>query len=92
MWIRLSILSTNETRPPNAKRLATIAFHIAEAGIERGLYDLRQDFVTGERQAGRMKYQWLCHWAQYGQLLYIPYASTTFNNGSYTVQLKNVNR
>lgn len=38
------LLVTSELRMADRQRLETTAFHVAEAGIERGIYDLRRDF------------------------------------------------
>lgn len=86
------LTSSNEARLAERERLATVAFHIAEAGIERGLYDLRQDFVTavttpswadGNINGYMIGSDTVNYYA-------IPYSSTAFNDGTYTVQLKNV--
>src|SRR3989338_10827810 len=39
-------MSVNENRIAERQRRTTLTLHIAEAGIERALYDLRQDFVN----------------------------------------------
>jgi len=86
------LLSVNESKISERQRLATIAFHITEAGIERGLYDLRLDFVNDTTNPS---------WSDGDINSYsigpdtnnyysIPYSSTSLNNGSYTVELKNV--
>ena len=40
------ILATGESRVAERQRMTSLAFHIAEAGIERALYDLKQDFIN----------------------------------------------
>lgn len=44
MGAAFMLLVTQELRLVERQRLSTVAFYIAEAGIERGLYDLRLDF------------------------------------------------
>ncbi|MBF0384646.1 MAG: hypothetical protein HQL27_02120 [Candidatus Omnitrophica bacterium] len=84
------VLLTNETKVAERERINTVAFHIAEAGIERGLYDLRRDFVIDSTPS----------WADsdingyaigpdYNNFYQITYSDTAFNGGSYSVQLKN---
>ena len=85
-------LSINESRVAERQRRTTLAFHIAEAGIERALYDLRQDFINDADSPS---------WADgdINGLTIGPdttdfystgYGSTSLNSGSYAVQLKNV--
>jgi len=40
------LLSTNEAKTERIQRSITLALNIAEAGIERALYDLRQDIIN----------------------------------------------
>lgn len=85
-------MSVNESRIAERQRRTTMTFHIAEAGIERALYDLRQDFVNDASIPG---------WADGNingfaigpdmvNFYSIGYGSTSLNGGSYAVQLKNV--
>ena len=81
-------LSINESRVAERQRRTTLAFHIAEAGIERALYDLRQDFINDADSPS---------WADgdINGLTIGPdttdfystgYGSTSLNSGSYAVQ------
>lgn len=83
-------LATNEVRVSERQRLSTVALHIAEAGIERGLYDLRQDFVnavgTPSWTDGDINGYSVA--TNSGTYTSIPYSSTTLNTGTYTVSLK----
>ena len=86
------LFSTNESRIAERQRLTTTAFHIAEAGIERALYDLRQDFIldtTPSWADGDIN----SHTAgpNFASFYTMPYSDTTFNGGSYSVQLQNTN-
>ncbi len=85
-------LSVNESRIAERQRRTTLAFHIAEAGIERAIYDLRQDFLNDASSPS---------WSDgdingftigpnTASFYSIGYGSTSLNSGSYTVQLKNV--
>src|SRR3989338_6605437 len=85
-------MSVNESRIAERQRRTTLTLHIAEAGIERALYDLRQDFVNDTSSPS---------WADGGingfaigpdtaNFYSIAYSSTSLNGGSYAVQLKNV--
>ncbi len=85
------LLVTGESRVSERQRLTTVAFHIAEAGIERGLNELREDFVNDTSPS----------WADglintytigpnTGTYYTIPFSSTVFNSGSYVVELLNV--
>jgi hypothetical protein len=86
------VISFNESRTAERQRRTSMAFHIAEAGVERALYDLRQDFVNDSTDPS---------WADgdiNGFILgpdtdnfyTINYSSTSLNGGSYTAELKNV--
>ncbi len=86
------ITSLNEARIAERQRRATVAFHIAEAGMERVMYDLRQDFVNDSNSPS---------WADgdingmaigpnTGSYYSVNYASTSLNGGSYSVSLLNV--
>ncbi len=85
------LLSTYEGRIAERQRQETVAFYVAEAGIERALYDLRQDFVGATNPSwadGDINgYSIGPNTASYYN---IPYTSTSVNGGSYSVQLKNV--
>lgn len=85
------LFATNEGRVSERQRLGTVAFHIAEAGIERALYDLRMDFIGASSPSwsdGDINgYAIGPNTSSYYS---IPYASTAVNNGSYSVQMKNV--
>src|SRR3989338_6064579 len=87
-------MSVNENRIAERQRRTTLTLHIAEAGIERALYDLRQDFVNDASSPS---------WADgdingmalgpnTASFYTITYGagSTSLNGGSYAVQLKNV--
>lgn len=83
------MLTINEAKVAERQRLATVAFHIAEAGVERGLYDIRQDFVLDTSNPS---------WADGdingysilndGNYHTVNYASTSLNNGSYLVEIQ----
>jgi len=86
------VLITGESRVAERQRLTTTAFHIAEAGLERGLYELKEDFINASGVPS---------WADgdingytigpdTANFYNIPYSSTSFNGGSYTVSLLNV--
>ena len=86
------LLATNESRMSERQRLTTTAFHIAEAGIERGLYDLRMDFInaTGSPSWSDGDINGFSIGPDTTDYYTIPYESTSLNGGSYTVELKNV--
>ena len=87
-------MSVNESRIAERQRRTTLTLHIAEAGIERAFYDLRQDFLNDASSPS---------WADgdingmalgpnTASFYTITYGagSTSLNGGSYAVQLKNV--
>ncbi len=88
------VSSINEQRAAERQRRTVVALQIAEAGIERALYDLKQDFVNDTTDPS---------WADgdiQGDTTFsigpdtsdfysLPYSSTKINNGSYAVELKN---
>jgi hypothetical protein len=86
------VVSVNESRTAERQRRTTLTLHIAEAGIERALYDLRQDFINDAS---------IPSWADGGingftigpdtvNFYSIGYGATSLNGGSYAVQLKNI--
>ncbi len=87
-----AVLAGSESKTAERQRLTAVAFHLAEAGIERALSDLRRDFIAD----GTMN-SWIngdIHDFEIGpdteNYYDIPYTGTTLNGGSYAVQLKNV--
>lgn len=91
MGVALAVMSSNEAKFAERDRLETVVFHVAEAGIERALYDLRQDFINDISSPS---------WADgdingmaigpdTASFYSVPYASTTINGGSYSVELMN---
>jgi len=92
LGVAFFVLSANESRVSEVERRATQAFHIAEAGINRVIYDLRQDYVTDATSPS---------WAD-GDIngmaigpdtlsfFTVSYINTSLNGGTYTVTLKNV--
>ena len=86
------VISSNEGRLAEREKRMALALANAEAGIERAMYDLRLDFTNASGTPS---------WSDGSISSYtigpdtsnyytIPYASTSLNGGSYTVQLKNV--
>lgn len=88
----LSTLAVNEGKISERQRLRTVAFNIAEAGLERALYDLRQDFVTatGTPSWADGDINGMTIGPDTANYYAIPYGSTSVNDGSYTVSLMNV--
>lgn len=84
-------LTTNEAKVSERQKIAATAFHIAEAGLERALYDLRQDFVnaSGTPSWADGDINGYAIGPDTSNFYAVPYASTTFNGGSYTVEFKN---
>ena len=85
------VASFNEGLFAERQRRALIAFYIAESGLERAIYDLRQDFINDVSPSwndGNMNGYAIG--PNTVSFYTIPYASTTLNGGSYTAQLKNV--
>lgn len=88
----LSMLAVNEGKVSERQRLTTVAFNIAEAGLERGLYDLRRDFVgaTGTPSWADGDINGMTAGPNTGSYYALPYANPSINGGSYTVSLLNV--
>jgi hypothetical protein len=85
------VTSFNEGLFAERHRRSLIAFYIAEAGIEQALYDLRKDY-TDDSTSPSWEDGDIDGYAigpNTGSYYTIPYASTSLNGGSYTVQLKN---
>lgn len=98
----LMVMVTNEARVSERQRLTTIAFGIAEAGLERSLYRVRKDFVQPAAQPP----SWSDSLIDGLSVAYntsdfnaVPFEDATLvddnyivslNNGNYHVSLKNV--
>jgi len=85
------MISATEGKVAERQKRMIQALYIAEGGVERALYDLRQDFVNDTTSPS---------WSDGDINSYtigpntssfytIPYSSTSLNGGSYTAQLKN---
>ncbi len=87
----IAVVSINESRAQERHKRAMVAFHIAEAGVERALHDLRSDFINdltnptwddgdiNGTAAGPNTVDF-----------YTLHYSIPFNSGAYYVELKNV--
>lgn len=84
-------LIVNEAKVAERQRLNSVAFQIAEAGIERALYDLRQDFIndTGTPSWSDNDINGMAIGPDSVNFYAVPYQTTTLNNGSYVVSFKN---
>ncbi|MBI5149863.1 MAG: hypothetical protein HZA28_03730 [Candidatus Omnitrophica bacterium] len=85
-------MSVNESRTAERQRRVIWAFHTAEAGIERALYDLRRDFVNDASSPSWAdgNINGLTVGPDTANFYDIGYGATSLNGGSYAVQLKNV--
>lgn len=90
--IVMFLLSSHEKLISQRQKFSTMAFDVAEAGLERGLYDLRMDVTNAVGTPD---------WADgdinghsvgpdTSQYVSFPYASTALNGGAYSVFMKNV--
>lgn len=86
------VLSISEGRVANRERMTYQAFDLAEAGIERALYDLRQDFVnaSGTPSWSDGNINSMMIGPNTANFYSVPYTGTSLNGGSYSVQFKNV--
>lgn len=84
---------TNYNRIAQREVNSTRALYLAEAGIERALYDLRQDFVNDSTPSwadGSINGVDVSENGPSSNFYELPYEDTSLGAGSYTVQLKNV--
>lgn len=88
----LGILTSHENLSARKDEQSTQAFNIAEAGIERALYDLRQDFVNdlSSPSFADGNINGMAIGPDSSNFYAVPYGATTLNNGSYSVEFKNV--
>ncbi len=86
------VMSINGSRTTERQKRTTLVFHIAEAGIERILYDLRQDYVNDLTNPSWMdgNINGFAIGPNTTNFYNVGYGSTSINGGSYTVQLRNV--
>jgi len=84
--------SVSESRIAIHNRYSTQAFHVAEAGIERVMLDLRNDFdndpVTPSFRDGDIN--GMACGPDTVNFYPVPYVSTSLGEGSYIVRLKNI--
>lgn len=89
-----AIMSANEASVAERQRKMAQAFAIAEAGIERAIYDLRQDFLNDSTDPSFLDgtIDSFTIGPDTSNFYTIPYASsvTSLGAGSFTVQLKNI--
>jgi hypothetical protein len=86
------IVSINEARFSERQKMSIKAFHIAEAGIERALFDLRIDFTadTTSPAWNDGTINTFTIGPNTASFYAIPYVSTVLGDGSYTVRLQNI--
>jgi len=92
LGVGLTALSINEGMTAERQRRTYQAFHLAEAGIERAIYDLRQDFIndTSSPSWADGDINGLAIGPDTANYYSIPYASTSLGSGNYALSLKNV--
>ena len=94
------VLSIGEGRSSEVQRKVTQAFYIAEAGIERAIYDLREDYTDNQNWADSVINGWTVDTTDTDADGYYPlpdaadagnsgYATTALGEGSYSVSLQN---
>ncbi len=85
------LYSTHESRAAERDRRTQEAFYIAEAGIERALYDLRRDYLYDATSPSFSDgdIDGIAAGPDSSNFYTLPYSGTTLNGGSYTVYLKN---
>jgi len=89
MGAAFAAYSTNEGRIAERQKRIVKAFHIAEAGIERAIYDLREDYTSDPTAPG-----WYdgdingIAFTPTTSYVTFPYSSTTMNGGSYSVEFR----
>lgn len=85
------LMSINQSKWVERAKLQAKAFQIAEAGIDRALYNLRRDFVNDSSSPSwsDSDIDGMTIGPNTSSFYDVPYGSTTLNGGSYSVQLKN---
>ncbi|MDP8264830.1 MAG: hypothetical protein P9M12_05050 [Candidatus Aceula lacicola] len=80
--------AASEMRISERQRLETMTFYIAESGLQRAIYDLKQDYAsTGSWSDGNIGSFNIG--PNTGVFYSVPYSGTTLNGGQYSVLLKN---
>ena len=94
------VLSSNEARISEVHRKTTQAFYIAEAGIERAIFDLKTDFANSKDWTDSNINGWIVDKTDTDADGYYPlpdtsdvanaaYLTTALGDGSYSVRLMN---
>src|SRR5262245_13182495 len=86
------VTTGNDRRFAERQRRATAALYIAEAGVERAIYDLRQDVLTDPTSPNwdDGNINGMAIGPDTASFYTVSYTGTTMNGGSYSVQLQNV--
>ncbi|MDD3375174.1 MAG: pilus assembly PilX N-terminal domain-containing protein [Candidatus Omnitrophica bacterium] len=83
------LYATNEARISERQRLETVAFYIAESGLQRMVYDLKLDYAsTGSWNDGDIGPFNIG--PDTSSPYVVPYVDTSLNGGQYLVSLRNV--
>ncbi len=91
----LAVVSVVESRTAERERLTILAFDTAEAGLERGIYELRQDFLAdlsspswadGDINGIDVTGSYISGSPPAG---YYPLLNGTLNGGSFSVEIQN---
>jgi hypothetical protein len=85
----LVVVSFNDSFVAERQKRTTQAFYIAQAGINRALADLNTDYQNSTDWTDG-DINGLAAGPNTASFYALPYASTTINNGSYAVTLRNV--
>ncbi len=99
LGVAFMVASSNEARVSESQRKIAQAFNIAEAGIERMIYDLKEDFSDDENWSDGDINAWTYNSSDIDADSYYPfpdasdsgnnaYVSTALGDGSYSVSLK----
>lgn len=94
------IVSSNDSRTSEIQRKATQAFYIAEAGIERAIYDLKEDYTDNQNWSDGTINGWTVDSSDTDADGFYPlpdasdpanaaYPTTSLGDGSYSVSLMN---
>ncbi len=86
------ILVVNDSKSVEWQKRTAQAFYVAEAGIERAMYDLKQDFINDPSQPSFSDGAINSYAIGPNTTGFypIPYSNNSLNGGSYTVTLKNI--
>ena len=86
----IMMMSLNENNISQRQKMIALAFNIAEAGLEQGIYDLRAEYILDQDWSGGVINSITLSGPDADGFYTMDYPSTAISGGSYEVKIKTV--